>query len=111
MVWTRLFVCVALVLCNAAVWSSREPCVAAFWPPPIMARQTHAERVSAISSSSRLCLVICLRLEHGNVDTFSQGRLGRFFVPSIYVPRDAEAGIVCQYAIQSLRSFRCAIGN
>lgn len=38
------------------------------------------------------------------MNTFGARSVFRFLITCIYVARDAEAGIVCQYAVQTLRS-------
>jgi len=52
-----------------------------------------------------------LPIEQRNLNILLARRVFRFFVARINMARDAEAGIVRQYTIQSLRRFISPIGN
>ena len=47
---------------------------------------------------------------HRNLNIILLCKLNRLFITRIDVPRDADAGIVCQHAIQALRGFVGAVG-
>ena len=49
------------------------------------------------------------RREHGNLHAFGDGSLRSIFVAGIDVTRDAEAWIVGQHAVETLRGFIGAV--
>src|SRR4051794_13649292 len=62
-----------------------------------------------ISSPNPISLVVAA--QHGNVQALlSRGSFG-LFVARVYVARDAEAGVVREHAVETLRGLRRAVGD